>query len=69
MVITERRNPPAPKSLLDGAKLAKLGVQILNKYDLELECMSCHAKWSPRLLPDGSFPHGYWRCPNRCNWQ
>lgn len=63
MIATERQ-----KSRLSGDKLAKLGVQILNRYDLELECMRCAERWSPKRTPGGRLPRGYWHCPNRCNW-
>ena len=68
MISSERHIPPDFHHLLSGEKLAKLGVQILNRFDLELECMRCHEAWSPRRHPDGKLPHGYWKCPNRCNW-
>jgi len=44
-----------------------LGVQVIGKSDLELECVTCGARWKPQgdreILP----PNEYWRCPNRCN--
>jgi hypothetical protein len=64
----ERKARPTWYHLLEGAQLARLGVQILNRFDLELECMSCHERWSPRHYPDGRLYQGYWKCPNRCNW-
>jgi len=53
---------------LDGAKLARLGVKILNRFDLALECNTCGERWSPSHRTDGRLVEGYWRCPNRCNW-
>jgi hypothetical protein len=51
-----------------GARMAKLGVRLLNKYGRVLQCESCGATWSPQPSSSGSFPRGFWRCPNRCNW-
>lgn len=51
-----------------GTQLAKLGVRLLNKYGRVLQCEACGAAWCPSTDPDGSFPRGFWRCPNRCNW-
>lgn len=62
--LTER---PAQR-LLSAAQLEKLGVRIQNKFDLSLECLSCGEVWTPQCHPDETFPRGYWKCPNRCNW-
>jgi hypothetical protein len=51
-----------------GAQMAQLGVRLLNKYGRILQCEACEATWRPHLTGDGSFPRGFWRCPNRCNW-
>jgi hypothetical protein len=61
------REPSEDPHHLTGAKLAKLGVEILNRYDLLLRCRICAAEWTPALKPDGSLPRGYWQCPNKCN--
>lgn len=52
---------------LSGPQLARLGIQILNKYDLLLQCASCNETWTPTLKADGMLPAGYWVCPNKCN--
>lgn len=65
---TKQQVNPAWYHLLSGPQLAKLGVRILNRFDLELECATCGERWSPHRLPDGRLPEGYWKCPNRCNW-
>jgi hypothetical protein len=62
-----RRERPAEGRLLSGPQLARLGVQILNRHDLLLECMSCGTTWSPTLTHDGKLPPYYWQCPNKCN--
>lgn len=51
-----------------GAQMAKLGVRLLNKYGRVLQCEACEATWCPQPAAGGSLPHGFWRCPNRCNW-
>jgi hypothetical protein len=51
-----------------GAWMARLGVRLLNRYGGILQCERCQATWTPKLMPDGSFPRGHWRCPNGCNW-
>lgn len=51
-----------------GAQMASLGVRLLNKYGQILQCEACEATWTPQPASDGSFPLGFWRCPNRCNW-
>lgn len=53
---------------MTGEQLAELGVQILNRFDLQLQCKVCGMTWSPQLTADSKLPEGYWRCPNRCNW-
>jgi hypothetical protein len=53
---------------LPAAQLEKLGVRALNKYDLELECLTCGEIWAPKSYPDGGLEHDFWKCPNRCNW-
>lgn len=59
---------PVERHLLDGAMLAKLGIRIRNRWDSELECLSCGERWTPYRYPDGRLAPGYWKCPNRCNW-
>jgi hypothetical protein len=53
---------------MSATQLEMLGVRALNKYDLELECLTCGEIWAPTFYPDGSLEHGFWKCPNRCNW-
>jgi hypothetical protein len=52
---------------LSGPQLARLGIQILNRYNLLLQCMTCNETWTPALKPDGTLHQGYWVCPNKCN--
>ena len=51
-----------------GAQLAPFGVRLLNKYGRFLQCDHCGTTWTPEPTQEGSFPRGFWRCPNRCNW-
>jgi hypothetical protein len=52
---------------MSGVQLARLGVQILNRYDLVLKCVTCGETWSPQVDRKGALVAGYWCCPNRCN--
>jgi len=53
---------------LPAAQLEKLGVRALNKYDLELECLTCGEIWARKSYPDGDLERDFWKCPNRCTW-
>jgi len=68
MVATDQPLVSSHLHPLPAQQLEKLGVKILNKYDLSLQCRICGEVWSPEYLPDGSLLRGYWKCPNRCNW-
>ncbi len=48
-------------------KLKELGVCILDKYPLRLQCIECKQIWSPKLLEHGRLLKGYWKCPKGCN--
>jgi hypothetical protein len=61
------RTAPDERHIL-GARMARLGVRLLNKYGWVLQCEQCGAIWTPEPTQDGSFPRGFSRCPNRCNW-
>jgi hypothetical protein len=52
---------------MSGPQLAHLGIKLLNKHDLLLQCMDCSETWSPILDKKGHLPEGYWICPNGCN--
>lgn len=68
IVQTVSEEPRAAQRLLSATQLEKAGVRVHNKYDLSLECLTCGEIWSPQRHSDDSLPHGYWKCPNRCNW-
>ncbi len=48
-------------------ELARLGVRIVNRQDLVLQCTGCRETWSPQLDSSGKLPFGYWACPAGCN--
>jgi hypothetical protein len=49
------------------AELARLGVRLLNKQDIILQCTTCMVTWSPQLDSNGKLPFDYWLCPANCN--
>jgi hypothetical protein len=48
-------------------QLARLGIDVLNRYDLLLKCINCGETWSPHPDAHSRLPAGYWICPNKCN--
>ena len=54
-----------PKRFTTG-ELRKVGVKILDKVNIRLQCEKCGQEWSPNLLPGGRLPRNYWKCPNGC---
>ena len=52
---------------MSGEDLGRLGVRLLNRRDVVLECASCRETWSPQLNADGKLPFDFWRCPAGCN--
>ncbi len=65
--LNARPAPPRTRRV-PSAALARMGVKVLNRYGLLLECAQCGTRWAPRLIAGWHRPAGYWRCPNRCNW-
>jgi len=55
-----------PKRFSEG-ELKKVGVKVIDKKTVRLECERCGQQWSPNLLSGGDFPRGYWKCPEGCN--
>ncbi len=47
--------------------LEKVGVSLEAPVRISLTCTACGNRWQPHLLPSGRLPHGYWRCPGKCN--
>ena len=48
-------------------QLARLGIRIVDRGDLTLECIACGETWSPQLDSSGKLPHDYSVCPAKCN--
>ena len=49
-------------------QLIQLGIKVLDRQALILQCRSCRYTWSPQLDSDGKLPFDYWLCPAECNW-
>jgi hypothetical protein len=49
------------------AELKRLGVRLLNKENIILQCTACMETWSPQLDSRGKLPFDYWLCPANCN--
>jgi len=55
-----------PKRFTPG-ELDRVGVKILDKKGIKLECIKCGQVWWPMLQPGGGrLPRNYWKCPNGC---
>ena len=52
---------------LSDAELSELGVRMVNRMDLVLECNKCGETWAPQLDSNGKLPFDYWLCPVKCN--
>jgi len=49
------------------AELGRLGVRLINRQDIALECKVCRETWSPQLDASGKLPFDYYVCPANCN--
>jgi hypothetical protein len=52
---------------MSDAQLKGLGVGVLDKESLTLQCVACSHTWAPQLDCDGKLPFDYWLCPAQCN--
>ena len=53
---------------MTAAELDSLGVSIVDKRELILQCKGCGQTWTPVLNADGkACPFDYWLCPRTCN--
>jgi hypothetical protein len=52
---------------LSDTELRALGVRMVNRTDLILECNRCGETWAPQLDSSGKLPFDYWLCPAKCN--
>ena len=48
-------------------ELSELGVRLVDRQDLILECSECGERWTPPLDSTGKLPFDYWLCPAKCN--
>jgi hypothetical protein len=48
-------------------ELARLGVRLLNRDYIVLQCTHCRETWSPQLDSNGKLAFRYWVCPGNCN--
>jgi hypothetical protein len=49
------------------AELARLGVRLLDRQNVILQCTACMETWSPQLEANGKLAFDYWVCPANCN--
>jgi hypothetical protein len=49
------------------AELSKIGVRLVNRTDVVLQCDQCGETWAPQLDSGGKLPFDYWICPAKCN--
>ena len=49
-------------------QLTRLGVRLVDRDDMSLECLACGHTWTPQLDCDGKLAFDYWLCPAQCNW-
>ena len=66
MAITRNR-VKRPVPAFTKAKLAKLGVWLIDIIDHRLQCRDCGTRWWPVLGYGGRLTNDYWACPHGCN--
>jgi ribosomal protein L37AE/L43A len=49
--------------------LKKHSVTLADEKRLLLQCNRCGKSWSPNISSEKRLPKGYWKCPNKCNYQ
>ncbi len=49
------------------SELDSLGITIVDKQNLVLQCKICGQTWTPELDAFGKLPFDYWLCPRTCN--
>ncbi len=52
---------------LTDLQLTRLGITVLDRKDVRLQCMTCGLTWTPEVDFSGHLPFGYWVCPSKCN--
>jgi hypothetical protein len=48
-------------------QLDNVGVEVIDRVALRLQCNSCGQVWSPNLQTGSRLPRRWWQCPNDCN--
>jgi hypothetical protein len=48
-------------------QLTRLGIEVLNRENLLLRCVTCGETWKPQTDSSGKLDPGYWVCPKKCN--
>jgi hypothetical protein len=43
--------------------LARLGIRLINREEVILQCLNCEETWEPVLDCSGKLRPGYWHCP------
>jgi hypothetical protein len=61
------REVAMPEVTLSAESLARVGIKLLNKYQVKLRCDGCGMIWRPVPCPEIRLPHGWWLCPRGCN--
>ena len=49
------------------SQMDKVGIIVLDKDKILLQCKKCNQKWTPNLLSGGRLPKNYWHCIDGCN--
>ena len=52
---------------LPEAEMERLGVRLLNRQEVVLQCRRCRESWAPQLESNGKLAFDFWVCPARCN--
>jgi len=47
--------------------LERVGVKLLDKFRIKLQCMTCGMIWQPVPFPELRLPRNWWHCPRGCN--
>jgi len=52
---------------LSAGELAQLGIVLLDRQNVILQCRTCGETWSPQLDANGKLAFDYHICPANCN--
>jgi hypothetical protein len=48
-------------------KLKQMGVKMLDRKEVVLQCAKCGLHWQPDVDSSGKLAHEFWVCPSKCN--